>query len=244
MTTVTAVTSETEVTEETTVSEEPEETEETTEETEYEDDEPDYPVYSAYDYSEPVPESWQVKDSSYYDTCAFVGDSHTNGLGAYKFVDKSRIFAKDGLSIKNIRESISPYSIASVNPDNVYLMMGTNGVAWLKPEDMIEAYESFVFEVSQSLPYANIYILAIPPVTYERSSSTDEKKRIPIEKITAYNDELLKMAARNEWYFVDTYSAVCNFSGYLDSDMSSDGVHMKPDLYKAFSEYILSHTAD
>lgn len=244
----------------TTVSEteEPEETEEEEDEEDYDDDEEDYdddyePGIMDWDddmedpvsyHKNPVIQESQKKSSSYYDTCAFVGDSHTNGLGAYGFVDKKRVFAKDGLSIKNIRESISPASVAAVSPQNVYLMMGTNGVAWMKPEDMIASYESFVSEIEAYLPYANIYILSIPPVSYERSTAADEKKKISIEKVKTYNSLLCEMAEDNNWYFVDTFSAVCNSSGYLDSSMTTDGVHMTKELYKTFTDYILSHTAD
>lgn len=221
-----------------------EETTEADEDDEEEDEDDDiYSDSSDYDFSSPVPES-AMKTGSYYDTCAFVGDSHTNGLGAYGFVDKTRVFAKDGLSIKNIRESISPASIASVTPENVYLMMGTNGVAWLKPEDMISSFEDFVYEIVSYLPAANIYILSIPPVSYERATSTDPKKLIDIDKINTYNEKLLEMAEENSWYFVDTNSAVCNAYGYLDSGKTSDGVHMSKDLYKSFTSYILSHTVD
>lgn len=230
---------------ETTVTE-PEETEEVTEESETETvtetEEPEKTDIYDYDYSRPVPESLYPKDSSYYDTCAFVGDSHTNGLGAYGFVDQKRIFAKDGLSIKNIGESVSPSGIAAIGPENVYLMMGTNGVAWLKSEDMISSYESFVNEIKAYLPDSNIYILSIPPVSYDRSTTTDAKKNISIDKINTYNAALQEMAADNRWYFVDTFSAVCNESGYLDSSMTNDGVHMKKELYRTFTDYILSHT--
>lgn len=228
-----------EVTEETTATEETEETSPVSTEPE-----PVIPEELEYDWSSPVPESWVAKDSSYYDTCAFVGDSHTNGLGGYGFVNTSRVFARDGLSISNIRESISVSAIAAVNPENVYIMMGTNGVAWLKPEDMVESYESFVNEIEASLPYANIYILSIPPVSYERSSTTDAKKNISIDRINTYNEQLLEMAESNHWYYVDTFSAVCNDYGYLDSTMTTDGVHMKKELYNSFLDYILNHTVD
>ena len=122
---------------------------------------------------------------------------------------------------------------------NVYdFYTSWGGYLWL-----IGSWLLFLHELYMHIVYSESEVT----VTDKRVIRTFKHKAtidIPIEKITAYNDELLKMAARNEWYFVDTYSAVCNFSGYLDSDMSSDGVHMKPDLYKAFSEYILSHTAD
>ncbi|WP_044976174.1 GDSL-type esterase/lipase family protein [Ruminococcus sp. HUN007] len=183
-----------------------------------------------------------MKGSDYYDTCAFVGDSHTNGLWAYGFVDSSRVFAKDGLSISNIQQSISPSSIASVSPENIYIMMGTNGVAWLKSSDMISSYEDFVGQIVSQIPGVNIYILSIPPVSYERSTTTDAKKNISMDRIREYNSDLQDMAARHEWYFLDTFSAICGSSGYLEG--STDGVHMNKDLYVKFTDYILSHTVE
>ena len=250
VTTVTEV-SETEETE--TETEVPEETEEEITETEPETEQETAPVTEAekpsggshsgdYNYGAPVPASGQVKGSDYYDTCAFVGDSHTNGLGAYGFVDKSRVFAKDGLSISNISQSISPSSIASVSPENVYIMMGTNGIAWLKPSDMIASYEDYVDDIVSQIPGVNIYILSIPPVSYERSTTTDAKKNISMDKIREYNSGLQEMAARNEWYFVDTFSEICGPSGYLEG--STDGIHMPVDTYRKFTDYILSHTVE
>ncbi len=244
--------SETEETE-TEETEVPEETEEEITETESETEAETVPQTEAekpsggshsgdYNYGAPVPESGQVKGSDYYDTCAFVGDSHTNGLGAYGFVDKSRIFAKDGLSISNIRQSISPSSIAAVSPENVYIMMGTNGIAWLKPSDMIASYEEYAADIASQIPGVNIYILSIPPVSYERSTTTDAKKNISMDKIREYNSGLQDMAARNEWYFVDTFSEICGSSGYLEG--STDGIHMPVDLYRKFTDYILSHTVE
>ncbi len=227
---------------------EPEETEadDLYEETELQTDpEPDIKEPASggdYNYGAPVPDSGQVKGSDYYDTCAFVGDSHTNGLGAYGFVDKSRVFAKDGLSISNIQQSISPDSISAVSPENVYIMMGTNGVAWLKSSDMIDSYESFAKEIESQIPGVNIYILSIPPVSYERSTTTDAKKNISMDKIRAYNSDLQDMAERHEWYFLDTFSVICGPSGYLEG--STDGIHMTMDLYRKFTNYILSHTAE
>ena len=52
--------------------------------------------------------------------------------------------------ISNIQQSISPDSIAAVSPENVYIMMGTNGVAWLKSSDMIDSYEDVTCTISNS----------------------------------------------------------------------------------------------
>ena len=82
----------------------------------------------------------------------------------------------------HINDYISVDKVSASGAENVYIMMGTNGVAWLDPQDMVDSYEGFVSEIESYLPYADIYILAIPPVSYERSTTTDEKKKSSLEK--------------------------------------------------------------
>ena len=137
-------------------------------------------------------------------------------------------------------------NVSGIDREKGLFVIKPSGVEYdlLKPEDMVSSYESFAEEIAAQLPYANIYILSIPPVSYERSSTTDARKNISIDRINTYNDQLLEMAERNQWYFVDTFSAVCNEYGYLDSSMTNDGVHMKKELYNDFLDYILTHTVD
>lgn len=199
----------------------------------------------SYNYGAPVPASPQAKSSSYYDQCAFVGDSHIKGLSGYNVVSDGRVFAQNGMSIAHINDYISVDNIKRVNPSNIYIMMGTNGVMWLKWEDMISQYEAFVNKVTDALPDASIYILSIPPVSAGREAKPDVASGKYLNSdIDSYNNELLKMAEKNKWYYVDVNSALKNASGCLDESQTSDGIHMSKDLYGVFESYILSHTVD
>lgn len=199
----------------------------------------------SYNYGAPVPASPQAKSSSYYDQCAFVGDSHIKGMSGYGLVSDGRVFAQNGMSISHINDYISVDSIARINPSNVYIMMGTNGVMWLKWEDMISQYEAFVKQVTAALPSANIYIFSIPPVSAGREAKADiASGKYLNSDIDGYNKELLKMAEKNKWYYVDVNSAIKNADGCLDESRTSDGIHMSKELYDVFGSYILSHTVD
>lgn len=194
-----------------------------------------------YDYSSSVPESDKA-DTSYFNKCAFIGDSHINGLGGYNIVDSSRVFASNGLSLAHINESISVSDVKAIEPENVYIMMGTNGVMWTDFSTMIEQYEEFVESIQEVLPSANIYIISIPPVTSERETRADVKSgKFLNSSIDSYNEKLLDMAESNKWYFVDINSVLKDQSGCLIA--STDGVHMTKDLYSTFKDYILCHIA-
>lgn len=195
-----------------------------------------------YDYSSPVPENTE-KDSSYFDKCAFVGDSHIKGMGGYGVASENRIFAQNGVSITHINDYISVDSISAAAPENIYFMLGTNGVMWLDWDTMLKEYSAFIQKVSDALPSANIYVISIPPVTAERETREDVKSGKYLNSdIDAYNNELLKMSAENEWYYVDVNPVLKNDSGCLIS--STDGVHMTKDLYEVFGKYLLSHTVN
>lgn len=198
------------------------------------------PANNTYNYGAPVPES-AAKDKTYYDKCAFIGDSHIKGMSGYALVSPERVFAQNGMSISHINDYISVDSVKASKAENVYIMMGTNGVMWINWDTMISQYEEFVQRVASEMPSSSIYIISIPPVTAERETRADVASGKYLNSdIDSYNNELLKMAEKNQWYFLDVNPSLKNESGCLRS--STDGVHMTKDLYDVFGEYILSHT--
>ncbi len=187
-----------------------------------------------------VPQSAAV-GSEYLNDCAFVGDSHIKGMGGYGIVSENRVFAENGLSLAHINDKISVDSIKSVNPKHIYIMMGTNGVAWMKFSDMVDYYKKFVIKLKQSIPDADIYIISIPPVSADREARKDDGKILNSD-INAYNAEILKMANDNGWYYLDVNSAIKDGNGCLSG--STDGVHMPVSTYNTFKDYILTHVAN
>lgn len=199
---------------------------------------PAQPVSPGYN----VPDTGQV-DSSYLDKCAFIGDSHIKGMGGYGIISESRVFAQNGLSLAHINEKIKASDVQNVNPDHIYIMMGTNGVMWSDWNDMIQKYKSFTDSLVQAMPDADIYILSIPPVTAERESKADVASGKYLNSdIDGYNNKLLQMAKDNGWYYLDVNSALKDANGYLAA--STDGVHMSKDLYSTFKKYILTHVVN
>lgn len=204
----------------------------------------------------PVPAS-EKQSITYYDKTVFIGDSLTVGLAGYNIVPAQCVIASIGLNISKIdTEKITtpsgstapPISATALEtlkqkkPENIYIMLGSNGIAWLSNESMINKYSAFIDNIKQALPQSRIYILSIPPVTSERENAAESPiKNAAIDK---YNSELLKMANAKGLYFVDLNTAIKNNAGRLDTDKAQkDGMHFKQATYVTMIDYILTHVA-
>ncbi|MGN1087053.1 MAG: GDSL-type esterase/lipase family protein, partial [Porcipelethomonas sp.] len=198
----------------------------------------------------PVPASEPLSET-YFGKCVFVGDSISVGLADFQLVPVKNVFAELGMNIEKINTETMKTAYGDVTaiealkeakPENVYIMLGSNGIAWLSTADMIEYYSQFVDEIKNSLPDTKIYILSIPPVTAERE--TAEEEPILNSDIDKYNSELLKMADEKKIYYVDINTALKGNDGKFPADMAEkDGMHFVKTTYTVMLDYILSHTA-
>lgn len=199
----------------------------------------------------PVPLSEPLTET-YFGKCAFVGDSITVGLSDYQLVPIKNVYAEIGMNIEKINMDTiqTPFGQTTVleglkqaKPENIYIMLGSNGIAWLSVSDMISYYSEFVESVQQNLPDSNIYILSIPPVTAARESAEEEP--ILNSDIDKYNSELLKMADEKKIYYVDINTALKGNDGkFPEENAAEDGMHFKKTTYSIMLDYILSHVAE
>ena len=189
-------------------------------------------------------------DPSFLNNCAFVGDSITTGLSGYGFVPEKNVLAGTGMNLDKINKSTVPTAqgempildaLKSANPQNAYIMLGSNGVAWLSNEKMVEEYGDFLDKIHAELPSTKIYILSIPPVTINKETAA--KGAIQNTAIDSYNSALLKMANDKKLYFVDINTALKGNDGKLSvENAEKDGMHFKKNTYQIMLDYILKHT--
>lgn len=208
------------------------------------------PVSKNNDIVNPVPESDPVSET-YLGKCMFVGDSITVGFADYQFVSMKNICATVGMNIEKINtdkmkttygELTALDTLKEAKPANIYIMLGSNGIAWMTNEEMLSLYSDFVDNIKKALPDSDVYILSIPPVTAEREAS--KKDPIKNEAIDQYNSELLKMADSKGIYYVDINTVLKGSDGkFPAADAADDGMHFKKNTYKTVVDYILSHTA-
>ena len=210
----------------------------------------------------PIPQTDPV-DPSYFENCVFIGDSISAGFSAYGFIPEKNVYASIGMNIDKINTQTMPimlkdpndettYSIQEMTvidalkisrPDTIYIMLGSNGIAWLSNDYMIEKYQLFVDSIKAELPDATIYIMSVPPVTVNREAPDNPNGQILNSNIDIYNSELLEFANENGFYFIDVNTCLKGNDGKLPTEWAGrDGMHFNRDTYNLVINYILSHT--
>ena len=135
-------------------------------------------------------------------------------------------------------------ALEEVRPANIYILLGTNGVAWYNNDSMIEQYGAFVDDIKTKLPDSKIYIISLTPVgTMKENIDTVENGKVLNSEIDQFNARLLDLANQKNVYYVDVNSELKDASGKLPDDVTRDGMHFTLDVYKKFVNYILTHTA-
>ncbi len=202
------------------------------------------------DIVNPVAQS-ESADKSYFDSCVFIGDFIPYGMSSYEVVPATSVYASMSLNISNADSQKVETQFGSVTVlealenksfDNVYIMLGSNGAAWMTASDMYTYYVSFVNKVKTACPDSRIFIVSVPPVTYAKEQS----KESPIlnSDIDSFNEKLLDYADSNNMYYLDINSYFKDDTGTLPSEYAeNDGLHFKFSAYEKLSEYILCHTA-
>ena len=196
-----------------------------------------------------VPKS-QAKSEEYLKSCAFVGDSITVGLSSYQFLPAENVIAEVGVNVCSVNEKVMQTAYGDMTalealmhavPDNIYVMLGSNGISWLSVDSMVADYSAFVDSIRRSLPKANIYLVSIPPVT-----AAKEKSDQPIfnSDIDEYNKHLLDLAVKNKYYYIDLNADLKDDSGVFPvEDAADDGMHFNRSTYEKMINFILTHVA-
>ena len=199
----------------------------------------------------PVPESEAVEET-YFDDAIFVGDSLTYGLGAYQVLDAGRVVAHTGINPQTILTSAcieqpdgtsvtALEAVRAAAPHKVYVMLGSNGVAFLSQSSIVEFYGEFLDELRAALPDAIFYVQSVLPVTHEKETGDD---RYANSKIDALNEALLTLATEKNAYYLNVAEAIKDENGCLPAEASSDGMHFGVSTYQKWVSYLLTHTVD
>lgn len=199
----------------------------------------------------PVPLG-EAKAADYLDTCVFIGDSITYGLASYNVVPANNVYASVSMSISKVETSKieTQYGEMTVlealtlkQPENIYVMLGSNGAAFMTVNDMYQSFSSFMNNLKDICPEANIYILSVPPVTAEKENSAETP--ILNSDLDEFNEKILDYANRNNLHYVDICTALKDETGKLpEDDAENDGLHLKYSAYTKLVDYVLSHVAE
>lgn len=195
--------------------------------------------------TEPAALEFETVDESYFDDALFIGDSRTDGLRLYSPFDGATYYYKTSLSIFNAMDSTEScdgcYGIRQLLQNRtygkIYIMFGINE-AYSDKTTFLDRYQKVIDEIRSYQPDAIIYIQSIMYVTAQKMANDPGFSN---DGLRAKNEGLKQMANGKDIFYLEINDAINDGNGNLPSDYTNDGVHMKPQYYSLWSDYLLEH---
>lgn len=160
---------------------------------------------------------------------AVVGDSVVNAILEYDLLDKSKVFAKIGISVKSADEVIE--HMEAVQPGIVFLAFGLNDMELYRDnvERFINDYTACIEKIKKAVPMAKIYVCAITPVTESALKRTPD-----YTNRDAYNAALKEMCKTQSIDFLDASFILEQNPKLFDED----GIHPKKSYYPKWLTFL------
>ena len=192
----------------------------------------------------------------YFNTVTFAGDSIASGLGIYDTGYKNAHYATyvsagvqtfvNNVSVKNAVTGATETpmeTIVASQPDYLYILVGTNNLVVQGSEDSFIAYYERLIDMlrEQLNPGVIFYIQSIPGV---QEDVVQSKPGLDNARIATANDLLANMALRKGCYYVNVREVLTNPAdgSQYDDYATKDGVHFNAAGYKAWADYLATHT--
>lgn len=190
-------------------------------------------------------------EDDYFSDALFLGDSRTVGMQKYgELGETATFYASTGLTIYKlfsaeiaelpdqsekvtVEEALQHQSFGKI-----YIMIGINEIGGGTTEGYAQTYGETVAHLQELQPDAIIYIQGILKVTAARSAKGDY---INNESIAARNEALSQLADGKKIFYLDVNEALCDESGGMVKDYTSDGVHLKAKYISLWEEYLKDH---
>lgn len=188
-------------------------------------------------------------DESYFEDALFIGNSRTVGLYLFGDMPESTDFFADvGLTIYDVMEDsieVPPQSgsyntlstmLNAKQYGKIYIMFGINELGTGTSESFAEYYKSVVEQICQLQPDAIVYIQSI--INVSASAETDV---ISNANINEKNVLLEQLADNQQIFYINLNASLLDANGYLNSDYTSDGVHLGGNSLPLWKDCLLTH---
>ncbi|MBR2027653.1 MAG: SGNH/GDSL hydrolase family protein [Oscillospiraceae bacterium] len=198
-------------------------------------------------------------NGNYLAETLFVGDSNTEGIGAFEHLPMQNVLGKHSMNIQGFTaddymliaednpeteedesQYITMYNVlVNRQPQRIIINFGTNNAgAHAVPEQFARTYADTLSLIKAACPNTKIVVAAILPVCKDRAYP-----KIMQDVIDLFNIELAKICKENGYGFLH-YPEIFKDSetGYANPDyFSSDGVHLNGSGYRLLLDYAAKH---
>ena len=187
----------------------------------------------------------------YLNDTIFIGDSRTNGMVNFSFIDRNIAYAIDGVNHQTMRTErfltmsstgrklTAAEAIGVVKPVRIIVSLGINGVAFMGEEKFFSEYAALLDELKESSPDSILVVQSILPVSQALEA---ENPQLANTIIDAYNRRLKTLTLEKGGRWLDTANLLKNAQGSLNTIYDSgDGLHFNKRAYQALFDYYDQH---
>jgi len=178
-----------------------------------------------------------VKDPIVTGKTIFFGDSITE-MGDWKKVTGDSTVLNRGIGgdityglLKRLKD------ITDRQPSKLFILIGINDIGKDLPDAVIaDNYLKIVNEVHSKCPQTKVYVQSVLPLnpTMKNFPQHYDKE----DHVLAVNKLLKANAAIGKYTFVDIFHLFVDADGRLKSELSYEGLHLKPAAYPTWVDYL------
>lgn len=172
-----------------------------------------------------------VNNKDFFSNDLFLGDSITEGLSAYEFLNESNVVGVRGLNTISAVNQVN--KLAKVNYKNIYILLGLNDVnSGVNSQEYIKNYANLIHVIKEKFPNSKIYIQSTLQVTVKAEQSNSN---ISNSRINDFNSALQNMCNNENVNFIDLMQVIRNANKNL---YEPDGEHLKSEFYSLWLDYL------
>ncbi len=190
---------------------------------------------------------------SYFNDAAFLGDSRTLGISDYAGLEEADFYCDSGMTIfKLLEEKGVTYQKTGDKVDltqvlqaeqygKIYIMLGMNELGYGNTDTYLEQYRKVVNQIREWQPNAIIYIMANLHVSREKNNMESEFNNI---NINDKNAAAALLANGTDVFYLDANPLFTDEEGFLNAELTFDGVHLYAQHYDLWREFLLEHAVE
>ena len=185
----------------------------------------------------------------YFDDAVFFGDSRTLGISDYAGLNAD-FFCENGMTIFKLLDEKGvklQKTDVKVNLNQVlqekkygkiYIMLGMNELGYGNTEFFLNQYDTVLQQLRQWQPQAVIFLQANLHVSRQKDNPATEFNNI---NINDKNAAIATLANGTDVFYLDINTLFTDNEGYLNDDLTFDGVHLYANGYLVWKNFLMEH---
>lgn len=135
--------------------------------------------------------------------------------------------------------------VTELSPRKIFINIGTNDLSdpSVAIDEMIARYDEILCRIEHKLPDAIIYMMAYYPINYE-AAAPEMKENLRTRtnaKIAEANECVRILAKKHGHKFINVNAPLTDSDGNLKAEYTFEGMHIKPEGYRAIYPLVLNY---